>query len=72
MFLKILQYSQENTCVRVSFYKVAGLQAWGKSNASFSFVVVLLSSIQTQNPVNIYLLKVNNRNTTKRFENVQS
>ena len=71
MFLKILQYSQENTCVRVSFYNVAGLQAWGKSNASFSFVV-LLSSIQTQNPVKIYLLKVNNRNTTKRFENVQS
>ena len=27
LFLKISQYSQENTCVSVSFYKVAGLQA---------------------------------------------
>ena len=27
LFLKILQYSQENTCIGVSFNKVAGLQA---------------------------------------------
>ena len=26
MFLKISQFSQENTCIGVSFYKVAGLQ----------------------------------------------
>ena len=26
--LKILQYSQEDTCVSVSFNKVAGLEGW--------------------------------------------
>ena len=28
VFLKICQYSQKNTCFRVSFNKAAGLQAW--------------------------------------------
>ena len=28
MFLKISQFTQENTCVGVSFNKVAGLMAW--------------------------------------------
>ena len=27
LFLNILQYSQEKTCIRVSFFKVAGLKA---------------------------------------------